>query len=102
MSAIAVQRMPASETPGGARSRGLAGTRHLQRSSEDEGQGSMSGKNFDLSGCLAALFVLMVLLGCLFWTTEKLFGSAGEPVGYAVLALLGFALVRYIWKSVSK
>ncbi|MEU4643972.1 hypothetical protein [Micromonospora sp. NPDC023814] len=62
----------------------------------------MNGKGLDLGGCLIALFVLMVLLGCLFWTTEKLFGSAGEPVGYAVMALIALAVIRRFWQSVNK
>jgi hypothetical protein len=62
----------------------------------------MNGKGLDLGGCLPALFILMILLGFLFWTTEKLFGSAGEPVGYAVLALLVFALIRHIWRRANK
>lgn len=59
----------------------------------------MNGKNLDFGGCLVALLVLMMLLGCLFWTTERLFGSAGESVGYAVMALLAIAVAIRAFKA---
>lgn len=62
----------------------------------------MNGKNFDFGGCLLAVFALMVLLGCLFGTTEKLFGDAGEAVGYAVTALIAVAIIRYIVRGSEK
>ncbi|MEV6692650.1 hypothetical protein AB0M35_14380 [Micromonospora sp. NPDC051196] len=62
----------------------------------------MSNENFDFGGCLIALVVVMALIGCLFMVMDKLFGSAGESMGYAVLAAILLVAIRQFFRSVNR